>query len=184
MLYVMMMSSHVLPESDKLSIYSFFLYLFPLYHIHPVLQKLPHLKPNNEALYSQRIVCWNGRVWNNEWDGWYNELVAYFTMRMGQWIFDCTWSTKLPMINLKQEISLYNLNEIWHIPFPTRKIPATHNETNGWIGFNILNEHLTRACGSWYEQQILHIIKSGIIEHFFDLLQPIIKLGFKLPVTS
>lgn len=106
-------------------------------------------------------------------------------MRIGQWIFDCTWSTKLPMMNLIVRSAPWTIHLTQcYVPFPAREITTTHNETNWWIRFNILNEHLTRACWSWYEQQILHIIKSSIIKHLFDLFQSFVELGFKLSIAS
>lgn len=81
----------------------------------------------------------------------------------------------------KKKVNLFAPKDnVLYVPFPARKITASHNETSGWIVFDILNEHLARAWWSWYEHQILHIIKSGIIEDLFDLLQSIGKLGFQL----
>lgn len=124
---------------------------------------------------------------------------GYETMRDGRdRLLECLLDNK----DWTMDFGLYLINEASHdesnskistlshpldtsyVPFPAREISTTHNETNWWIRFDILNEHLTRACWSWYEQQILYIIKSSIIEHLFDLFQSFVELDFKLSIAS
>lgn len=86
------------------------LFIFPLLsYSHPILQN-PNIQSKQWSIIflfffssaNYNFTCWDEgyetmKEMGNRMGG------AYLTMRIGQWILLCTWSTKLPMINLKRK---------------------------------------------------------------------------------